>query len=176
MSRTTFYRRTNVKVAIQPNIGLDAAVRQSVVEMLNLLLADESMLALKTQPMDGEAGKGDISELQSLFAEQYQQIKTICAEITERIQILGGSPLIGSEKFIDSSRLDGEPGAVQDIISLLADYEAFIRFLREDAQKCSEIYEDQGTYAMLISMLRIHEKMAWILRSNITAEQFDYEK
>jgi starvation-inducible DNA-binding protein len=61
-------------------------------------------------------------------------------------------------------------------MSILADHEAFIRFMREDAQNCSEMYEDQGTFALLVSVMRIHEKMAWLLRSNITLEQFDHEK
>ncbi len=47
MLQTTFYGRKIVQVSIQPNIGLDTAARQSVVEILNLLLADEAVLSLK---------------------------------------------------------------------------------------------------------------------------------
>ena len=59
---------------------------------------------------------------------------------------------------------------IPGIISILADHEAFIRFLREDTRKCSEAYDDQGTFAILINVMRLHEKMAWVLRSNIKNE------
>ena len=176
MPRTTFYEFNNVLVTIQPNIGLDAGARQSVIEMLNLLLADEAVLSLKTRGADGHTGGVDLPELQPLYDAQSKQINAVSNEIMERIQILGGSHLSGSEALIDSARLRGELNAVPDIVSILADHEAFIRFLREDARKCSEMYEDQGTFALLVSVMRIHEKMAWILRSNITSRQYGDEK
>lgn len=167
MPRTTFYNRKNVRVTIHPNIGLDASARQSVVEMLNLLLADEAVLALKTHSADGRAGGTGVPDLQSLYDAQYRQITEIVFEISERVNILGSSPLSGSEELINSARLDGNLSVVPGVLSILADHEAFIRFLREDAQKCSEAYEDQGTFALLVNVMRLHEKMAWMLRSYI---------
>jgi starvation-inducible DNA-binding protein len=176
MPRNAYYGHTNVQVAIQPNIGLDATARQSVMEILNLLLADEAVLLFKTHHTDAHAGGKGVPDLQPLYASQYQQINDIVIEIAERVRILGGSPLSRSRKLNDSARIDGKLAVVPGVMGILADQEALIRFLREDAQKCSEIYEDQGTFALLVSVLRIHEKMAWILRSNLSAEQFDLEK
>ncbi len=171
MPRTTFYGRKNVQVTIQPNIGLDATARQSVVEILNILLADEAVLSLKTHRAAEEfAGKAGVSELQPLYNAQSKQINTISNEIVERVKILGGSPLSGSEELLDYSRLDGKLAIVPNVMNILADHEAFIRFLREDARKCSEAYEDQGTFALLVSVMRLHEKTAWILRSYIEPE------
>jgi starvation-inducible DNA-binding protein len=170
MPRTTFYGRKNVQVTIQPNIGLDADARQSVMEILNLLLADETVLSLKTHNAEGHASGTGVSDLQSLYDTQYQQINDIVIEIAERVSILGGSPLSGSEELIDSARLDGKLTVVPDVLSILADHEAFIRFLRVEAQKCSEEYEDQGTFALLVSVMRLHEKMAWMLRAYIDPE------
>jgi starvation-inducible DNA-binding protein len=176
MPRTTFYGHSNVQVTIQPNIGLDAAVRQSVVEILNILLADETVLSFKTRRADEEASGTDIPDLHPLYEAQYKQINDIGTEIVERISILGGLHISDSEVLIDSARLDGKFAVAPDEMSLLADHEAFIRFLREDAQKCSEMYEDQGTFALFVSVLRIHEKMAWILRTKIAPGNFDHEK
>jgi starvation-inducible DNA-binding protein len=176
MPRTTFYGHSTVQVAIQPNIGLDAAARQSVVEILNMLLADETVLSLKTRRVDEEASGTDIPDPHPFYEIQYKQINDIGSEIVERISILGGLHVSDSERLIDSARLDGKISAAPDMLKLLADHEAFIRFLREDAQKCSEMYEDQGTFALLVNVMRIHEKMAWILRSNITPGYFDHEK
>ena len=176
MPRSQFYAQTHLQGPIQPNIGLDTAARQSVIEILNLLLADEAVLSFNTHRADGLAGGNGTTDLQSLYDSQYQQINEIVLEIAERVKILGGLSLSGSEKTTHSTRLDGKLPVTPGIISLLADQEAFIRFLREDAQKCSELYEDQGTFGLLIGLLQRHEKMAWHLRSNIALEQFDPKK
>ncbi len=170
MPRTKRSERKKVMVSIQPNIGLDASVRLSVVEMLNLLLADETALLFKTRRAKLPPGEEDISAFHLLYAAHHKEIERISNEIRERIQILGGMQTNNTEKLVTSTRLDENTNGLQDIINILADQEAFIRFLRDDAQKCSELYEDQGTYAMLISFLRAHEKMAWLLRSQISHE------
>ena len=170
MPRTTFYGRKNIQVTFQPNIGLDATARQSVVEILNLILADETVLSLKTQRADGYAGETGVPDLLPLYDAQFKEINDIVGEIGERVSILGGSHLGSSEELINSARLDGRLAVVPDTMSILADHEAFIRFLREDAQKCSELYEDQGTYALLVNVMRLHEKMAWMLRTHIEKE------
>jgi starvation-inducible DNA-binding protein len=176
MARTTFYGRKIMQVNIQPNIGLDASVRESVIEMLNLILADQAVLSQKTRRADGHVSGVNVPELQPLYDIQYKQMIAISKKIVERVQILGGSQLSGPEELIDSARLGGELNAVSDIVSILADHEAFLRFLREDARKCSEMYEDQGTFALLVSVIQVHEKMAWILRSNIASGQFNGDK
>jgi starvation-inducible DNA-binding protein len=175
MPRTTFYGRKNVQVTFQPNIGLDAAARQSVVEILNLLLGDEAVLSLKTHRADGHAGGSGGPDLQPLYDAQYKEINDIVSEIVERVSILGGAYPSGSEELINSARLDGKLAVAPVAMNILADHEAFIRFLREDAQKCSELYEDQGTFALLVSVMRLHEKMAWMLRSFIENEPVDNE-
>jgi starvation-inducible DNA-binding protein len=55
-------------------------------------------------------------------------------------------------------------------MNLLADHEAAIRLLREDARKCSEEHEDEGTFELLVSVMSLHEKMAWMLRSYLEIE------
>jgi starvation-inducible DNA-binding protein len=172
MPPINFYGRKNLPITFQPNIGLDAGSRQSVVEMLNVLLADEAVLAQETRrAYEHEPAKASgRSDLQPLSDGQYRQIKDIVSAIAERISILGGSHLSVSEESISSARLEGNNAVVPDAISILADHEAFIRYLRGDAQKCSEEYEDQGTSAMLVSVMQMHEKMAWMLRSYIQDE------
>jgi starvation-inducible DNA-binding protein len=176
MPRTIFYGRINdMKVTFQPNIGLDVNTRQSVVKILNILLADEAVLSLKTRQADEQLGATHVSSLHPIYTAQQTQISDIVTEIAERISILGGTYLTGSEVTRDSTRLDGKPGIDSDVMNVLADHEAFIRFLREDAQKCSEIYEDQGSFALFVNILRQHEKMAWMLRAYIEPKFIDDE-
>ena len=173
MSQNNYYGHKNYRVTFQPNIGLDATVRQSVIEILKLLLADEAVLSFKTHKAGGNPNATDIPDLRTLFDSQNEQINAASNEIMERVQIMGGNHLRDLEENFEYARLGVDLNAYPSTLNILADHEAYIRFLREDAQKCFELYEDQGTYALLVNILRIHEKMAWVLRKNITLEQFD---
>ena len=79
--------------------------------------------------------------------------------------MLGGFAIGSFREFLLFSRLEDRAGEVPDIVHLLADHEATIRHLREDARKCSEEYEGEGTFEFLGSVMRLHEKMGWMLRS-----------
>ena len=157
-------------VPIQPNIGLDSDVRHSVVELLNNTLANEAVLTIKTRSAQWNLSGAGFFELHILFNSQYEQLNDISDEIAERDRMLGGIAIGSLEEFIKYTRLEEESGVVPDILRLLADHEATIRFLREDARKCSEEYEDEGTFELLVGIMRLHEKMAWMLRSYIENE------
>ena len=159
-----------LQVLIQPNIGLDSDVRHSVVEILNHTLANEAVLALKTRTAYWNVSGSGFFELHILFDSQYKQLNDISDEIAERVRILGGIAIGSLPEFITYSRMEEQPGVVPDILVLLADHEASIRFLREDSRKCSEEYEDEGTFELLVSVMTLHEKMAWMLRSYIEYE------
>ena len=158
------------QVLIQPNIGLDSDARLAVVKILNISLADEVMLATKTRSACWNVRGMDFFELHTLFASQYQLLNNLSDEIAERVRILGGFAFGSLDEFIQYTRMEERPGVVPDSLYLLADHEAFIRFLREDARRCTEEFEDGGSFELLVNVMRLHEKMAWILRSYIENE------
>lgn len=176
MPQKSFYRLKGVKVTFQPNIGLDASVRQAVIDNLNLLLADEAVLSINTHKAEGDSGGNDVPGLKTLFDDQVKQLNAVSSEIVERVQIMGGTQLRSVDELIGHARLSVDQNSCSSPLNILADHEAFIRFLREDIQKCSELYDDQGTFALLVNILRIHEKIAWNLRKSITMEQSDQGK
>jgi starvation-inducible DNA-binding protein len=155
---------------IQPNIGLDSDVRHSIVEILNHTLANEAVLTVKTRSAHWNASGPTFFELHILFDSQYKQLNDISDEIAERVRMLGGVAIGSLQEFIRFTRVEEQSGVVPDILRLLADHEASIRFLREDARKCTEEYEDEGTFELMVSVMRLHEKMAWMLRSYIENE------
>ena len=79
----------------------------------------------------------------------------------------GGLATGSFEGFLKNSRLEEQPGDVPNIMNLLASHEAAIRFLGEDAKKCSEQYKDASTGDFLLNIQQLHEKMACILRAHI---------
>lgn len=161
---------TKLSFLIQPSIGLDRDVRHSVVELLNIILADEAVLASKTRSAHWNVSGADFFELHTLFETQYQLLNNIANEIAERARMLGGYTIGSLAEFLKHTRLKELSGVVPNVLHLLADHEASIRFLREDARKCPEEYADEGTFQLLVSVMRLHEKMAWMLRSYIEAE------
>jgi len=156
-----------LQVPIQPNIGLDSDARHAVVEILNHTLANEIVLSMKTRNAHWNVSGAGFFELFILFDSQYEQLDEISGEIAERVRMLGGIAIGSLQEFIDYSRVEEQPGIIPDILRLVADHEAIIRLLREDARKCTEEYEDEGTFELLVSVMRLHEKMAWMLRSCI---------
>jgi starvation-inducible DNA-binding protein len=160
----------NLQVDIQPNIGLDSEIRHSVVNILNNTLANEAVLSVKTRSAHWNVSGADFYELHILFDSQYNQLNGIADKIAERARMMGGIAIGSLNEFLTHTRLEDQPGEVPGILTLLADHEASIRFLREDVRKCSEDYEDEGTVELLVRVMRLHEKMAWILRSYVVSE------
>lgn len=168
--------KMTLQVEIQPNIGLDSDVRHSVVEILNNTLANEAVLSQKTRSAHWNVSGSGFLDLHILFDSQYKQMNEISDQIAERSRMMGGIAIGSLQEFIQFSRVEEQPGSVPRILILLADHEAAIRFLREDARKCDEEYEDEGTFELLVSVMRLHEKMAWMLRSYIEIEPASNEK
>jgi starvation-inducible DNA-binding protein len=159
-----------LQTLIQPNIGLDGEVRSSLVNLLNVTLADEAVLTTKTRSAHWNVSGAGFFELYILFDSQYEQLNDISDEIAQRVRMLGGIAIGSLQEFINNTRMEEQPGIVPDILRLVADHEASIRYLREDARKCTEEYQDEGTFELLVSIMRLHEKMAWMLRSYIENE------
>lgn len=159
-----------LQILIQPNIGLESDVRHPIIEILNNSLANESILSQKTRSAHWNASGSGFFELHILFETQYKQLDEIADKIAERTRILGGMAVSSFKEFLAHARLEEESSNVPNILHLLADHESIIRFLREDIRKVSEEYEDEGTVELMVGVMSIHEKMAWMLRSYIENE------
>jgi starvation-inducible DNA-binding protein len=90
--------------------------------------------------------------------------------------MLGGQAYGTFKQFLVHTHLEEQSAETPDFLHLLADHETIIRLLREDSKRCTEEYEDQGTFELLISVMSLHEKMAWMLRSYIENEPITDEK
>jgi starvation-inducible DNA-binding protein len=155
---------------IQPNIGLDSDVRRLVVAILINSLANEAVLTQKTRNAHWNISGAGFFDRHIVFDTQYKQLNDISDKIAERVRMLGGLAIGTFEEFLSYTRLHEQPETVADFLHLLADHETIIRVLREDSKKCTEEYEDEGTSDLLVSVMRLHEKMAWMLRSYIENE------
>lgn len=161
---------SNLQVSIQPNIGLDSDTRRAVVQILNHALASEMVLAVKTRNAYWNVTGSGFVEQRIILNSQYMQLNETSEKIADRIRVLGGTVICDLKEFLQIAQIKENPGEVPGFLDLLADHEVSSRFLREDARKCSEQFEDEVSHACMVDILSLHEKMAWMLRSNIEPE------
>jgi starvation-inducible DNA-binding protein len=56
---------------------------------------------------------------------------------------------------------------------LVQDHEQIIRNLREDIDRSTEEYHDEGTADFLTGLMEQHEEMAWMLRSFLEGDRLN---
>lgn len=153
---------------MQPNLGLSGEQLKRVVEQLNPLLADESVLYAKVRNYHWNVTGPQFITLHELFEEHYGKIQEIADDLAERARSLGGRAIGTMKEFLEHSQLKEQPGeypAAQEMCKrLLADHETVIQRLRKAVAVCEE-QDDEGTADMLTGFMEEHTKMAWMLRS-----------
>jgi starvation-inducible DNA-binding protein len=154
---------------MKPNIGMSDPDRQSVVKLLNTLLADEYVLYTKTRNYHWNVVGPQFNDLHKFFESQYEALDDVVDEVAERGRSLGGQAAGTLAEFSRATRLKEQPGQSPDahvmIANLLADHEAVIQGLRADLVTVMDKHGDAGTSDFLTGLMEKHEKMAWMLRA-----------
>jgi starvation-inducible DNA-binding protein len=112
--------------------------------------------------------------LHEMFEEQYNQIAPEADTIAERVRALGGRAIGTMAEFSEHARLKEEPGewpdARQMVARLVEDHEAIHQHLQQDVESCVNEMGDQATGDLLIGLMKMHAKMAWMLRATLEGE------
>lgn len=157
------------------NIGLTDEARLEVGQMLNLLLADETMLYATTRDFHWNVTGPHFLSLHQLFESEYNVIADSIDEIAERVRSIGIGARGNWADLTKAARLSAAPGiglpAVQMVAQLLALHEELIVQLRTDSAACAARYQDVGTSDFLTGLMQQHEKTAWLLRSQLENEE-----
>ncbi|HEX9708627.1 MAG TPA: DNA starvation/stationary phase protection protein [Candidatus Thermoplasmatota archaeon] len=155
-------------------IDLNATARSAVVGYLNVVLADEVLLATKTRNYHWNVTGANFASLHQFFGSQYEQLDEAVDEIAERIRVIGGKPVATLPEFVSLARIkeDGgqTPSAKEMVARLLADQESVIRTIRTDLVSITKL-GDAGTVEFLTGLLESQEKMAWMLRATVPTPQ-----
>lgn len=152
---------------MQANIGIGEKQRNTVGGILNVLLADEFVLYVKTRRFHWNVVGSDFGELHKFFESQYEALDEIVDEVAERARALDVVSAGSLQEFLKSTRLKEQAGKNPDargmLAALLADHETVIRAVRKDLETAARL-GDAGTNDFLTGLLEQHEKMAWMLR------------
>ena len=156
---------------MKTEIGIKPENRAEVAHSLNILLADEHILYIKTRNAHWNVEGPDFHSQHLFFESQYGQVEEIIDDIAERIRTLGhyADATLGS--FLKLTHLSEETRERNDsggfMKSLLEDHEAIIIYLRENISRYANDLNDQGTSDFITGLAETHEKMAWMLRAHL---------
>lgn len=156
------------------NIGLSAEDRKGVIEILNGVLANESLLLIKTKKFHWDVTGPQFMTLHKLWDAQYEKLALQSDAVAERARALGGFPIGTARGFLEHASIEEHPGqvlaATDSVAVLVADHETVIRLLRQAVDTCDDKFKDKGTADFLTGLMESHEEMAWMLRSFIEGE------
>ncbi len=161
---------TMVKEAEKVNIGLDSDAIQGVVKILTRALADTEVVYVKTLNFHWNIVGPNFYSAHLLLNEQYHELEEAGDELAERIRSYGRPSAASMGEFLAQTSLTEKKGdsvvTTDAFGQLVADHEAIMRQLRDDIERCTEDYKDQGAADLLIKHLQVHQQMAWMLRSH----------
>ncbi len=160
---------------MKTNIGINDEARLEVGELLNLLLADESVLYATTRDYHWNVTGPEFRSLHQQFEEQYRQIEQWIDDLAERARAIGVGARGNWADLTKAARTFADPGiglsAEHMLAGLLALHEELIVQLRTDSEACTRRFEDAGTADFLTGLMEQHEKAAWMLRAQLETEE-----
>jgi starvation-inducible DNA-binding protein len=156
---------------MKTDIEISSNNTKEVSTILNRLLANEYVLAIRTRSAHWNVQGPNFIGLHGLFQKQYEEIDVVIDDIAERVRSLGHFALGLLKDFLSVTDLvedDAEVGGEGQIIeALLYEHEAIIRIIRNEVTSISTTYRDLGTADFVTGIMQKHEKMAWMLRAHI---------
>jgi starvation-inducible DNA-binding protein len=153
------------------DIGIEQDARKELAEGLAALLADTSVLYMKTHGYHWNVVGPMFSSLHLMFEQQYLELQQAVDVIAERIRALGH---VAPGSYAEITRLtsvpdeEAVPGA-EEMVRVLADAnELVVRTARPLVAK-AERAADAATADLVTQRITIHEKAAWMLRSTVAS-------
>ena len=142
-----------------------------IAKTLNILLADEHILYVKTRRAHWNVEGHDFLTIHRFFEDQYRQLEEMIDHVAERIRTIGHYAEATLCSFLQETHLSemlGENNSSFSLMkSLLQDHETVISHLRDNIEIYTDEWRDAGTIDFVTGILKSHEKMAWMLRAHL---------
>jgi starvation-inducible DNA-binding protein len=160
---------------MKTEIGISGANRQEVAIALQKVLADETVLFIKTKNAHWNVEGADFYSKHLFFESQITQLEGIIDSIAERIRTLGHYATATMKSYLELTHLTEASSEKNDsggfLKELLADHQSIIIHLRENIKSFSSKFHDAGSNDFIIGLMETHEKMAWFLRSHLKVDR-----
>ncbi len=142
---------------------------KKIADGLSSLLADTYTLYVKTQNFHWHVTGENFYSLHKMFEEQYQELALAVDEIAERIRALGYHAPASFSQFLKLTSLKeelGTPSAEEMVKQLAGDHKTLSKNATK-ALPAAQKAEDEATVDLLISRVKEHEKISWMLNSSL---------
>jgi starvation-inducible DNA-binding protein len=147
------------------NLGIS---QENVVisnRLLNTMLANESILLMKTMKSHWDIRATTQLALHKLWTDEAVVLAQILNEAAERVRALGGIPFSTAAQMLRNTALSEDVSLYENarvaVDALCADHEYMARELRDSAQEIHDgTNEDLGTVDFLTRTIQIHEGFA----------------
>lgn len=154
---------------MKTSIGIKDADLKKVTKLLNVLLADEHIIYMKTRNAHWNVEGPDFHAAHLFLESQYDELAEVIDQVAERVRTLGHYAVGTFDKYLKLKRLTESTSEKTDSQSyykeLLTDHESIAMSIRADIAVVEDT-ADNGTEDFLVGLLEKHEKMAWMLRAH----------
>lgn len=152
-------------------IAITDIKRQNIADELAKVLADETVLYIKTKNAHWNIEGIDFYEKHKFFETQFELLDDMIDSVAERIRSIGHYAPATLKSYLDLTHLTEETNNKNDsqgfIKELLEDHESIIIVLREHIKSFANDFNDLGSSDFITGLMETHEKMAWFLRSHL---------
>jgi starvation-inducible DNA-binding protein len=153
------------------SIGITDPNRQTVAVELAKILADETVLYIKTKNAHWNIEGADFYDKHKFFETQFGQLDEIIDSVAERIRSIGHYAPATLKSYLGLTHLTEASSEKNDshgfIKELLEDHESIIIVLREHIKSFTSVLHDAGSGDFVTGLMETHEKMAWFLRAHL---------
>lgn len=153
------------------SIGITDPNRQTVALELSKILADETVLYIKTKNAHWNIEGADFFDKHKFFETQFGQLDEIIDSVAERIRSIGHYAPATLKSYLGLTHLTEASSEKNDshgfIKELLEDHESIIIVLREHIKSFTDVLHDAGSGDFVTGLMETHEKMAWFLRAHL---------
>jgi starvation-inducible DNA-binding protein len=143
----------------------------TTAHILNSFLADEFLLYTKTRDAHWNVEGPDFLSAHKFFESQYEQLEEIIDDVAERIRSLGHYAPATLKSYLELTHLTEQSREDNDsagfIKELLRDHESIITRLKENINNVADDLQHAGTGDFMTGLLKMHEKMAWMLKAHL---------
>lgn len=143
--------------------------KTTIIEALQILLANNYSLYLNTQNCHWNVEGPHFKSLHEMFEEQYTELAAAIDEVAELIRGLGAKVPANFGIFSDMNSIkDIDEGASADemVRALVAGHESILKSL----DNCLEAAQDEGDEVVIghvVDRMSVHRKTRWMLNSTI---------
>ncbi len=156
---------------METDIGITVANRQVVAQKLGKMLADETILYVKTKNAHWNMEGADFYDKHIFFEKQFIQLDALIDSVAEQIRSLDHYAPASLKSYLHltdlTDKLDEDNSSESFIRELLQDHESIILNLRKHITVFADDAQDIGSSDFITRLMQNHERMAWFLRSHL---------